>query len=229
MKIARSLRIHLCLVATLAIGACGYSSPPPPPPAVGSGDQPHLLTDLSTLSTEKVNPLHTELPKAAAILRPSGDPNAPVTYQAAPGLERLAGDDQHPGYQRLLNDKAAKYANFTQVLLERLYARVALAERTDEISAVRISTDTKAVIITAIMDKNGKLIELIVEQHSGKAVMDKMMLEACKKAICYKNPPAGAATADGTYKLTIEGKFETYASLDQRHFSFITHIGIGVE
>jgi hypothetical protein len=229
MRLARLLSLYACVATALAVGGCGYTSPPPPPPAVG-GDQPHLVTDLSTLSAEPVNPLHTEVPQTTnKILAAPSNPNSPVPYQATPGLVRQAGDDQHPGEQQLLNDKAAKYANFTQVLLDRLYARIALAERTDEVAAVRISTDNKAVIITAILDKKGKLIELIVEQHSGKAIMDKMVLEACKKAIYYNNPPVGAATADGTYKLTIKAKFETYASLDQRHFSFITRLGIGVE
>jgi hypothetical protein len=229
MKLVRLLSFYACVVAALAAGGCGYTVPPPPPPAVG-GDQPKLVTDLSALSAEPVNPLHTELRQATdhALATPS-NPNSPVIYQATPGLVRQAGDDQHPGEQQLLNDKAAKFANFTQVLLDRLYARIALAERTDEISAVRISTDNKAVIITAVLDKKGKLTELIVEQHSGKAIMDKMVLDACKKAIYYNNPPAGAATADGTYKLTIKAKFETYASLDQRHFSFITRLGIGIQ
>ncbi|MDO8434212.1 MAG: hypothetical protein Q7S58_17570 [Candidatus Binatus sp.] len=228
MKFARLLSLNACLLAALAVGGCGMTPPPPPAPVAGA-DRPHLVTDLSTLSTEPVNPLKTELSKQTAVLRSTGDPNAPVTYQAAPGLVRQAGDDQHPGDQRLLNDKAAKYANFAQVLLDRVYAQVALAERTDEISGIRMSTDTRAVILTAVMDKNGKLTEIIVEQHSGKAAIDKMMVAACKKALWYKNPPVGALTGDGNYKLTIEGKLETYASLDQKHWSFITHIGLGVE
>jgi hypothetical protein len=229
MKFSRVLTLLAALLATIAFLGCGYSSPPPPPPMTGAADRPHLVTDLSTLSSEPINPLKTELPQQAAVLRGGGDPNSPVPYQAAPGLVRQAGDDQHPGEQRLLNDKAAKYANFAQVLLDRVYAYVALAERTDEISGIRISTDNRAVIVTAIMDKNGKLTEIIVEQHSGKAAVDKMLVAACKKAIWYKNPPVGALTGDDNYRLTIECKLETYASLDQKHWSFITHIGIGVE
>ena len=38
------------------------------------------------------------------------------------------------------------------------------------------------------------------------------------KAIAKPSPSLWAGT-----------QFETYATLDQRHFSFITHIGIGVE
>src|SRR5882757_7995641 len=107
MKMIRAVVLNACLVATLSMLGCGYSSPPPPPPVTGDADRPHLVTDLSALSNEPVNPLTTELPKQAAILKSTGDPNAPVPYEAAPGLVRQAGDDQHPGDQRILNDKAA--------------------------------------------------------------------------------------------------------------------------
>ncbi len=229
MRIVHKLAVTALLAATLAIAGCS-STPPPPPPAAGDADRPHLLSDLSTVSSEPTNPLKTEVPKRGdAILHPSGDPNAPVIYQATPGLVRHAGDDRHPIEERLLNEKAAKFANFAQVLLTRLSGQVALAEKTEEVSRLRISTDMKPVVITAIMDKNGKLTELIVEQHSGKGAVDRMMIDACKKAIWYKNPPVEALSGDGTYQLTIEGKLENYASLDEKHFSFITHLGVGID
>ncbi len=229
-RIVQSLAASALLAATLALAGCGYATPPPPPPIAGDADRPHLLSDLSTLSSEPVSPLKTEVPKRGdAILHPAGDPNAPVIYQAMPGLVRHVGDDRTPIEEKLLNEKAAKFANFTQVLLTRLSGQVALAEKTEEVSRLRVSTDVKAVLITAIMDKNGKLTELIVEQHSGKGAIDKMMIDACKKAIWYQNPPVEALSGDGTYKLTIEGRLENYASLDEKHFSFITHLGMGVD
>jgi hypothetical protein len=91
-----------------------------------------------------------------------------------------------------------------------------------------LPSDIKPVVITAIMDKNGKLTELILEQHSGKARIDQMMLDVCKKAIWYRNPPAEALAEDGTYHLTINGRLENYASQDETHWSFFTRIGLGI-
>ena len=227
MRIFQSIAASGLLVATLALAGCAT---PPPTPVAGDADRPRIVSDLSTLSSEPISPLKTELPKRAeAILNPAGDPNAPMTFQATPGLVRQAGDDRNPIEEKILNEKAAKFANFTQVLLRRLSGQVALAEKTEEVSRLRISTDVKSVLITAIMDKNGKLTELIVEQHSGKAALDKMMINACKKAIWYQNPPPGALSGDGTYKLTIEAKLENFASFDAKHSSFITHLGMGIE
>ena len=129
---------------------------------------------------------------------------------------------------RLLNDKAAQFGNFSAVILDRVYAQLIIAEKSEEISRTKLPTELKAVVITAILDKTGKLTELILEQHSGKAKIDQMMLDVCKKGIWYENPPAAALSGDGNYKLTFRMKLENFASLDERHWSFITDLGLGI-
>jgi hypothetical protein len=190
-----------------------------------------MVTDLSSVSNAAIDPLGTHaVPKRGEGLlhESSGDTTGPRTYQEQPGLARSVGTEANPGEERLLNDKAAKFANFSQVILERIYAQLRIAEKTEEISRTRLPTDIKPVVITAIMDKNGKLTELILEQHSGKARVDQMMLTVCKKAIWYRNPPPEALSGDGTYHLTIQGRLENYASTDETHWSFFTRIGLGI-
>jgi hypothetical protein len=229
MKMTRTIRIAGFLAAALIVAGCAQDKPPEAAP--GAAPVPQMVTDLSTVSGASIDPLGTHaVPKRGEgmLHESTGGDAGPRTFAEEPGLSRSAGTDANPGEVRLLNDKAAKFANFSQVILERIYAQLRVAERTEEIARTRLPTDLKPVIITAIMDKNGKLTELILEQHSGKARIDQMMLAVCKKAIWYRNPPAEALAADGNYHLTINGWLENYASTDETHWSFITRIGLGI-
>jgi hypothetical protein len=212
--------------AILAAGCAAEDKPPPPVPA--AGQQPKLLSDLSTVSDVPIAVSAVPARGEGLLHESSGVSSGPRTFEAAPGISREVGTDENPGTVRLLNDKAAKFGNFSAVILDRIFARLLVAERSEEISRNKLPTEIKAVVITAIMDKSGKLTELIVEQHSGKAEIDRMMLEVCKKSIWYENPPAAALSGDGNYKLTIKLKLENYASSDERHWSFITDLGLGL-
>jgi hypothetical protein len=216
------------LVAALTIGGCAQDMPPEPAP--GAVPAAKLVTDLSSVSSAPIDPLGTRTvpTRGEGLLHDEGDASSVRTFAAEPGLVQPAGTEKNPGEVRLLNDKAAKFANFSDVLLDHLFSQLRLAEKEDEISSTRLPTDIKPVVITAIMDKNGKLTELILEQHSGKARIDQMMIAVCKKAIWYRNPPPEALSGDGNYKLTIECKLKNFASLDEKHWSFFTSLGIGI-
>ena len=190
-----------------------------------------MVTDLSSVSSAKIDPLGTNaVPQRGEGLLHSegGDSSSPRTFGEAPGVTRQAGTDTNPGEQRLLNAKAAQFANFSQVILDRVFAQLQLAEREEAISSTKLPTDIKPVVITAIMDRSGKLTELILEQHSGRARIDQMMIAVCKKAIWYRNPPAEALSGDGNYKLTIQCKLTNYASKDEAHWSFFTSLAVGI-
>jgi len=230
MKIARWIGTVGLLATALIVAGCGGQDKPPEA-APGAAAVPQMVTDLSSVSGAAIDPLGTHaVPKRGEGLlhESSGDRSSPRTFGEEPGLSRSIGTDANPGEVRLLNDKAAKFANFSQVILERIFGQLRIAEKTEEISRTRLPTDIKPVIITAIMDRNGKLTELILEQHSGKTRIDQMMLSVCKKAIWYRNPPADALAEDGTYHLTIHGRLENYASTDETHWSFFTRIGLGI-
>jgi len=230
MKLTRKICAAGLLAAAVMAAGCGGQDKPPEA-APGAAPVPQMVTDLSSVSNASIDPLGTHaVPKRGEGLlhESSGDTSGPRTFGAEPGLSRTVGNDANPAEVRLLNDKAAKFANFSQVILERIYAQLRLAEKTEEISRTKLPTDIRPVVITAIMDKSGKLTELILEQHSGKARIDQMMLNVCKKAVWYRNPPVDALAEDGTYHLTIQGRLENYASTDETHWSFITHIGLGI-
>jgi hypothetical protein len=221
----------LFAIAIFAVGCAADDKPPPPAP--DAGPQPKLLTDLSTVSDVPIHPLDNNPAPARgdALLHDSSEDEVtegPRTFQTDPGISRVVGNEGNPGTVRLLNTKAAQFGDFSGVILDRIYARLIEAERSEEISRTHLPTDIKAVIITAILNKSGKLTELILEQHSGKSRIDQMMLEVCKNSIWYENPPAAALADDGTYQLTIKLKLENYASKDNRHWSFITDLGLGI-
>jgi hypothetical protein len=222
----------LFAVAIFAAGCAADDKPPLPAP--DSGPQPKLLSDLSTVSDAPINPLAAAnaAPARGEGMLHDSSPNAvtagPRTFQMEPGISRVVGNESNPGTVRLLNAKAAQFGDFSALILDRIYARLIEAERTEEISRTRLPTDIRPVVITAIMNKSGKLTELILEQHSGKAKIDQMILDVCKKSIWYQNPPAAAISSDGTYKLTVKLKMENYASTDEHHWSFITDLGLGI-
>jgi|SRR5208282_349596 len=219
----------LFAAAILTAGCAGQDKPPPS--IAGAGPQPKLLSDLSSVSHAPINPLGTNaVPTFSEGTLPAGTAVSPGprTFQTEPGISREVGTERNPATVRLLNDKAAKFGNFCEVILERVYAQLIIAERTEEISRTRLPTELKPVVITAILDKSGKLTELILEQHSGKTKIDQMMLDVCKKGVWYENPPAAALSGDGNYKLTIRAKLVNFASLDEHHWSFITDLGLGI-
>jgi len=225
----RFFTIALLAAAILAAGCAAEDKPPPPIP--GAGSQPKLLSSLNDVAPVPVSPLAIDpVPaRGEGLLHDHGPVSAgPRTFETEPGIERDVGTEKNPCTVRLLNDKAAKFGNFSAVILDRIYARLAVAEKSEEISQTRLPEELKAVVITAILDKSGKLTELILEQHSGKAKIDQMMIDVCKRSIWYENPPVAALSGDGNYKLTIKMKMENFASLDEHHWSFITDLGLGL-
>jgi len=221
----------LFAVAIFAAGCAAEEKPPPPAP--DSSPQPKLVTDLSTVSDAHINPFaaHAAPARGEGMLHDSSRDAVtagPRTFEMEPGISRVVGNDANPGTVRLLNSKAAQFGNFSALILDRIYARLIEAERSEEISRTKLPTDIRPVVITAILNKSGKHTELILEQHSGKAKIDQMMLDVCKKSIWYENPPTAAISGDGTYKLTIKLKMENYASSDEHHWSFITDLALGI-
>jgi len=232
MSRAPRKRFFTAMLFAAAILAAGCAADDKPPPAVAdAGPQPKLLSDLSAVSGAHVDPLGGNPVPAPGegLLRDQAPVSAgPRTFETEPGISRPVGTERNPGTVRLLNDKAAKFGNFSAVILDRVYAQLSIAEKTEDISRTRLPTEIKPVVITAILDKSGKLTELILERHSGKAKIDQMMIDVCKKGIWYENPPAAALSGDGNYKLTFRLKLENFASTDEHHWSFITDLGLGI-
>ncbi len=210
-------------IFTLTLAGCSDTDQPKPLANPQSG--PQQVTDLNSISNTPVDSFKLSQ-EAKASLAPNRDAEAVLTEP--PHLTHQAGTDHDPAEESLLNDKAAQYAAFSHALLERLYVQMRDLERTEQYSQLKVPEDIKPVVITAIMDKDGNLKELILEQHSGRANVDKLVIAACKKALWYRNPPLGALSDDGDYKFTIHGQIQNFASKDGRHWQFITKIGLGI-
>ena len=82
--------------------------------------------------------------------------------------------------------------------------------------------------IAGTLNRQGILKELVVEQHSGTAAIDKMVVAACKKGLFIHNPPPEATDPGGDYKVRIEARFENYASTDGEHWEFKTYMGLAL-
>src|SRR5579862_4796429 len=107
MKIFRQIGAAGLLAAAIAIAGCADQDKPPEP-APGEVPAAKMVTDLSSVSSAKIDPLGTNaVPHRGEGLLHSegGDSSTPRTFGVEQGLTRQAGTDTNPGEQRLLNAK----------------------------------------------------------------------------------------------------------------------------
>jgi hypothetical protein len=223
----RILAVALIWLNAFAIAGCSDSSdaPQPLPP---EPNHPQIVTDLNAISPDTSESFQSKTSLASeSLLANAKDTTAEHIFEDTPGLRRQVGSDREPGYETLLNAKAAQYANFSQTLMERLYQQLNPIERSYEFQQLKIPTEIKPTILTAILDRHGNLQELIVEQHSGKAILDQTVIKACKRALWYPNPPVGAMTDSGDYRLTVQVRFENFGSTKDS-VTFKTDISLGI-
>jgi hypothetical protein len=210
--------ISLFLLSTIAACAPSDTGGPEAP------STPHYVNDLSTLSAKPVAEMSN--PQAAYEATNETD-SFGHAFQDQPGSTRHVGTDATPAVQQLMNLKAAQFAGFSGSLLDRLWGQVRLRETDDDIARLKLPDTLQPVILTATLAPDGKLLEIVIDQRSGKAIVDKMFIEACKKSIWTSNPPKAAALPNGTYQVRIEGRIENFASQANR-WTFKTYMGIAV-
>ncbi len=236
------------LAAMMVIGcssqkpAVAAPSPPPPPPPAAAPGSPHVITDLSQLSSSDTDA--ASLNTAAKVLKsdPSRDETAMVTHgfgrDTPSTLRRLFLDDpESPRYaetgiphtqERLLNAKAAEYPSFANMMLTQLLADMVENEKTEPMVTLELGEEIKPVIVTAILDDKGQLRELIYHQHSGLAAIDDFVIAACKRSLWANNMPKGALSEDGTYRLRIEAQLSKYSADREGRQTFTTRLGLGI-
>jgi hypothetical protein len=217
-------------LATISQG-CGSNSAqvpavaPLPPP-----DAPRTVTDLSQLAPgSAINPFgKREQAIARKVVAGTDVSENDVQDTSGLGTVRHMGNDKHPAEARLLNKKAAQFDMLSMRLLDQVLDQILRLQATDEISHLKLPTDLKWVIISATLDDRGVLKELVVDQHSGNAAVDRMVIAACKKGLYIHNPPVEALDGDGNYKVRFEARFENYASMDGEHWEFKTYLGLAI-
>jgi len=216
----RRHRFILSLFLLSTIAACGPSETAGPE----APSTPHYVNDLSTLSAKPVAEISN--PHAAYEATTQTD-SFGHAFQDQPGSERHVGTDASPAVQQLMNLKAAQFAGFSRSLLDRLWGQLRLRESDDDIARLKLPDTLQPVVLTATLAPDGKLQEIVIDQRSGKAIIDKLFIDACKKSIWSKNPPKAAALPNGTYQVRIEGRIENFASHESR-WTFKTYMGIAV-
>jgi hypothetical protein len=210
----------------MLVAGCGSNQAAQQPVAV---ETPRFVNDLSTLSSQPVTALsHPTAAYAATSSDSDSSESGRHIYLQAPGTNKYVGTDTNPGTEKLLNKKADQYAVFASDLADHLFAELRRREMDDEIARVKLPDDLKPVVITATLNKQGKLTELVLEQHSGKTLVDHLFINACKKALWAHSPPPGALADTGVYRIRVEGKLTTWASIGDGRWRYKTWIGIAL-
>ncbi|HLI81186.1 MAG TPA: hypothetical protein VKV03_14460 [Candidatus Binataceae bacterium] len=229
----RAARLASISVASIALftilQGCGSNSAQNPSPSAPAPDAPHEVTDLSQVGPgSAIDPFGKKEQNIARRVA-SDDEVAPNSIDlGALANVRHTGDDKHPCEQRLLNKKAAQFDMVSVHLLDQVFSQIRRLQGDDEFSHVVLPTDLRWVVITATINHQGALKELVIEQHSGTAAMDKLMVAACKKGLYLRNAPEDAADPSGNYKVRIEARMENFASLDGEHWEYKTYMGLAI-
>lgn len=228
-------------IIILLLAGCSSSNPVPPEPARNapavSTDAPAGtrevtdLTKLSTADTSMLAPITTNLPA----LPPSNpdrnaSKNEELTHRLAanaPATRYNVEPSKLKGGSRLLNDKARQYAEFADLLLNQTL-KAAQTMAPDKLRQHRVPSDLAPTALTAVMDGEGRLNEIIIEQHSGDLLVDKLFIEACKQGIWSRNPPPGARAGDGTYRVRVEGKVYNQSYDRYGEYSYDTELGLSI-
>lgn len=221
----------LSMALTLAQG-CGYTGSQPNAVApLPRTDGPRTVTDLSELASgNPLSPFGKQDQNIARRVTSDDIANAAGTVGNldAIGTVRHVGDDKHPGEERVLNKKAAQFSMLSMRVMDQIFAAMMRLETADDFSRLKLPTDLKWVIVTGTLSPRGVLKQLVVEQHSGTAAVDNMVIAACKEGLFIRNPPAEAADSSGNYKVRFEARFENWASSDGEHWQFKTYIGLAI-
>lgn len=150
-------------------------------------------------------------------------------FLGGPDTEKFTGSATSPGGEKLLNSKAARFAQFTRPLLHQLFLATEDLEK-HKLAKRGVPVDAGPVVIEATMNKDGQLTELVIEQSSGSGLIDQTMIQACKAGLWTRNPPPEALAADGNYRFRIEAKIHNYMQLTEfSDFMFRTHLGMALE
>ena len=137
------------------------------------------------------------------------------------GVKPLHGD------VTLLNKKATRYPEFSYQMLNRTLP-VAEKSAAAKLNGQQLPGDLERVILTATLTPTGRLSDIAIEQHSGVAAVDHIMIDACKQGLWAMNPPAEAAGPDKNYRVHFEGVIYNYSFDRHGQYSYITHIGVGL-
>jgi hypothetical protein len=247
--ISGALRIGVLavLAGCAAVNDQAKAADPNPPavsaPAVtGASDEgTRMITNLSQVSSAPsaipalnaqnrvggAAALH-ETPPSPNEAQNLADRNLEHLYLSRPQSMVHGGAATAAGDRTLLNAKARKFPEFSYALLNQTLAAAQELE-TAKLEEHKLPDEIKPMILTALMTPDGKLTDLTIEQHSGVGVVDRIIIDACKKGLWTMNPPEAALAQDGMFRMRIEGVIDNYGYDRQGKSRYITHFGLALQ
>jgi hypothetical protein len=224
----------------LIFASCSSEAPEPKPIAIPESEaSPRVITDLSELASDKPGASQIKLgplsspPEAINAAQESGsNPNANLKrlFGETPGTVHYAGRASSPGREMLANAKAQQFPIFCRTLLHQVFVATQKGERDISFSRERLPREIKPTVVSAIMNKNGRLTQLVLEESSSTGTVDQLILRACKTGLWTNNPPTAALAYDGNYRIRIEALISNYnnATKDES-WTFSTQLSIALD
>ncbi len=200
-------------------------------------DEPRSVTDLSQISSARTVELPMPQPN---IQDPSAgaDSNRNPNAMVQQNIERLVvananqlrykeGRAEAPGATILLNDKARKFSEFSYQLLNQTLTAARSIEP-DRLEGRKLPINIAPIVLTAIIDSQGRLTEIAIKSHSGDREVDEIIIDSCKRGLWSRNPPEQAIDTDGKYRLRVRGQIRAYSFDRKGEYQYETELGLGI-
>jgi PBP1b-binding outer membrane lipoprotein LpoB len=232
--------IMLGLAVVLA-GCASHSSEPnsltaKTAPTAAAAEEPRTVTDLSQISaTEAAPPAMPQIAPGDSS-RAESDQNSNATVQQnierlfVSRVDQLRYDEGHaeaPTETSLLNDKARKFSDFSYQLLNQTLTAAHNIEP-DRLAGRKLPVDIAPMVLTAVMDSQGRLTEISIESHSGDHQVDQIIIDSCKQGLWSRNPPSAAIDNDGLYRVRVRGYIRAYTVNFQGIYKYETDLALGI-
>jgi hypothetical protein len=233
----------IMLGLTAAIAGCATQSSEPradsqaaaaSATATPNSDEPRTVNDLSEISSAKALAPMPQLNSTNSPAESEHNPNALVQQN----IERLfvsnvnqlryrEGRADAPGDTTLLNDKARQFSEFSYQLLNQTLTAAHSIEP-DRLSGRKLPMDIAPMVLTAVMDSQGRLTEISIDSHSGDHQVDQIIIDSCKQGLWSRNPPRQAIGTDGMYRLQVRGYIRAYSVDFRGVYKYETELGLGI-
>jgi hypothetical protein len=236
-------RLAIVLGLVLAFAGCANQSSEPPADSQPenastptTSDEPQTVTDLSQISSAKTlaAPLRQSSSSPVSGTEAEHNPNAMVQQNIerlfVSNVDNLRYHEGHapaPGQTTLLNDKAAQFSEFSYQLLNQTLTAARDIEP-DRLAGRKLPLDLAPMLLVGTMDSQGRLTEISIESHSGDRQVDQIIIDACKKGLWSRNPPAQAIDSDGMYRVRVKGYIRAYTIDIKGRYKYNTEFALGI-
>jgi hypothetical protein len=232
--------VAVVLAFAIAIAGCATQSSRPSTDSTDIGtrttsnsDEPRSISDLSQISSAPGVPGPSALksnPSATGATARNSIVQQNIERLFVSNVDQLRyreGGSEAPGETVLLNDKSREFAEFSYQLLNRTL-KAAHDIEPDRLAGRRLPEDISPIVLTAVMDSQGRLTEIEIESHSGDRQVDQIIIDSCKQGLWSRNPPVKAVGPDGVYRLQVRGYIRAYSIDRQGRYKYQTELGLGI-